>query len=149
MVSVSCLSSLSHLSPSFSYSLFISLLLSLFLLFFLSFHLLSLLSLLQSTETTSSVIRTSRHVLLSSTSGVSLQDRELYATLRFTVLEFLVFCNNSLLSFNSSSVSRVVSTAAGTGSTFSGLFDSAIIQVLRYDFIFYCFFIFHFYFSLC
>ena len=39
MTSVSCLSSLSHLSPSFSYSLFISLLLTLFLLFFLSFFL--------------------------------------------------------------------------------------------------------------
>ena len=77
------------------------------------------------------VIRTARHTLLSSTSTstVSLEDRELYATLRFTVIEFLVFCNNSLQSLIVPSLPGGVSTA--NGSTFSGLFDSAIIQVLN------------------
>ena len=44
-----------------------------------------------------------------------------------------MFCNDSLQSFNIPSVSGIVSTAASTGSTFSGLYDSAIIQVLGND----------------
>ena len=68
------------------------------------------------------VIHTARDQILSSIH--SKEDKQLYASLRYTVLEFLVFCNDSL-----QALSPAAGAAAGTGSTFSGLFDSYIIQV--------------------
>lgn len=68
------------------------------------------------------VIHTARDKILSSIH--SKEDRELYASLRYTVLQFLAFCNDSLRA-----LSPAAGTAAGTGSPFSGLYDSHIIQV--------------------
>jgi hypothetical protein len=73
---------------------------------------------------TSLVIHTARDQILSSIH--SKEDKELYASLRYTVLEFLVFCNDSLQALSPAPATGV---AAGTGSSFSGLYDSYIIQV--------------------
>jgi hypothetical protein len=71
---------------------------------------------------TSLVIHTARDQILCSIH--SKEDKQLYASLRYAVLEFLVFCNDSL-----QALSPAAGAAAGTGSTFSGLYDSYIIQV--------------------
>lgn len=77
---------------------------------------------LEDSTYTALVIHTARDHILSSIH--SKEDKELYASLRYTVLEFLVFCNNSL-----QALSPAAGAAAGTGSTFSGLYDSYTIQV--------------------
>ena len=76
------------------------------------------------------IIRSAAQTLLTS-STLSQEDRDLFVSLRFTVLRFLVFVNDSLKALNVTSV--VTGVSNGSGSTFSGLYDSAIIQVTNTD----------------
>lgn len=74
------------------------------------------------------VIRTARERTLSLLQQHSKEDKQLYANLRYTILEFLIYCNGSLQALLPSLSSSSQSSADGAGA-YSGLCDSHVIQV--------------------